>query len=170
MEGQNREPRAMSWTLEPGVQPPPATGPASAGIKTRFTALLIDAGMLMIALIVLAVLAMDTGLIYDSAGVVRPEARTGVELLWLVLVVAYFTCCWALFRGTFGQWARGLHVQRMSDGDALGWGASFLRTVVMVVCVWTVVVGILAAIVAIFQPARRSLVDLAAGSVVVKKN
>jgi hypothetical protein len=65
MEGQNREPRAMSWTLEPGVQPPSAAGPASAGIKTRFTALLIDAGMLMIALIVLAVLAMDTGLIYD---------------------------------------------------------------------------------------------------------
>jgi uncharacterized RDD family membrane protein YckC len=132
-------------------------------------ALLIDAGILFVGLMVVVVAAMASGLPYDSDGTVRPLVVAASELLWVFLIVAYSACCWSFSQGTIGQRALNLRVVRMSDGKPLGIGASLLRAVVWLVCVWTMITGFVAAIVAANNPARRSLVDLAAGSVVVKK-
>lgn len=147
----------------------PIPGLSWAGIGVRMGALLIDVGLLLIALIALTVAAMATGIPYDSEGSHRSQAVAGVEVLWLVVMFLYMSCCWSLFQGTLGQRALGLRVVRVSDGKSLGVGASMLRFVVWLVCVWTILLGIVAAIAAANQPERRSLVDLAAGSVVVRK-
>jgi hypothetical protein len=63
----------------------------------------------------------------------------------------------------------GLRLLQASDGQNLSVAAAIGRYFLWLLCVSTIVIGVLAAIPALLSPTRKSLLDHASGSVVVRR-
>jgi uncharacterized RDD family membrane protein YckC len=147
----------------------PAPGVAWAGVGSRFGALVIDAvligGSFFVAAILAASLSTRTG-----DGAVTGYSTAGAVLLWLwvLFFLVYHPLCWWRFGHTAGQRAMGLRVVREVDGLPLRLGAVVLRYVIWFGCMLTVILAIIAAIMADAEPTKRAWHDEASGSVVIK--
>lgn len=158
---------APTWQPGPLL---PVPGLLAASIRRRLAALLIDAAVALAALVAITVTAMASGLVYDADGAVRAGAGLICEAIWAGLTFVYAMSSWLIGQATLGQRLLGLRVVRYADGRPLTVAASFVRALVWMICLWTCVVGIIAAAIATADPSGRSLVDLAAGSVVVRND
>jgi uncharacterized RDD family membrane protein YckC len=134
----------------------------------RFGALMIDAGIMFVALII-------TGLVASAFGIESTYYKTtyspGAQVtmaLFYVSAFVYHPFFWWTFQGTPGQRALGLRVVRAADGAPLKLGATLGRYAVWFGCQITIILAIVAAAVAGEEPAKRAWWDKASGSVVVK--
>lgn len=159
---------APLWAA-PAVPPGPAAGLVWAGMGIRFAALIIDSVVEVVAFFVGALIAYAAG--YQEHGPNPGYSPAGVAILWITfaVLVAYTPSCWWAFRGTIGQRLIGLQVLRAADGESLSAGATTIRYLIWLVCTCTVVIGIVAAIVASEKPDKRTWLDDGAGSVVVRR-
>ncbi|MCC2592369.1 RDD family protein [Tessaracoccus sp. OS52] len=105
---------------------------------------------------------------------IPPEVYSGYLAYGLVvalLVIAYRIVMVAQFGGTVGQLATGLRVVR--DGDHsfsnVSWGSSAVRGVLAVVLFQVPVLGLVNALMPLFNGKKQTLHDMAAKTVVVKK-
>jgi uncharacterized RDD family membrane protein YckC len=159
------------WGARP-VPPPagPAPGIAWAGLRPRLGALLLD-GLVVFGTLILA------GLLDEAVGVRSsgsdyldyPPAAVAITMAWFGLLFLYHPVSWYLWGATPGQRMLGLRVVRAGDGLRLGLGAATVRFLVFAVCTFTVVLAIVAGIMAAEDPYKRSWHDLAARSVVVRR-
>jgi uncharacterized RDD family membrane protein YckC len=169
-------PPQPGWPPQPQPYYQPAyAGPAGpmpgylwGGMTIRFGALMIDAGIMFVALIIASVIA-------DAFGVERTYYSTnysaGAEMVMVLfygLLVVYQPLCWWAFQGTPGQRALGLRVVRAVDGAPLKLGATLGRYAVWVGCQITFILTIIAAAMGAEDPAKRTWWDKASGSVVVR--
>jgi len=155
------------WT--PPIAAGPAPGLVWAGMSIRLAALVVDLVIELVVLVAGTAIAEAVG--YHSYGPNAGYSPPATIILWvtLVLLVAYVPTSWWAFQGTIGQRALGLRVLRAADGLSLGLGATTIRYLVWLLCVWTVVIGIVVAIVASEKPDKRAWPDDASGSVVVRR-
>jgi uncharacterized RDD family membrane protein YckC len=141
---------------------------AFASISSRFGALIIDAVIVFVSLIVAgAIMNMvdPTG----SSETRRAPAATAVSLIWFLLAISYHPACWYVFEGTPGQRMLGMRVVKAQNGQSLGFGATTLRYIIFAVVTLVFPVGIISGFMASEDPAKRAWHDEAAGSIVVKK-
>lgn len=148
----------------------PAPGLTWGGIGIRFGALLIDAFLMLVALVIGGLLAEAAGIRHyaDGSSSYSPAA-TAVSLIWLLFFLAYHPACWWVFGSSVGQRALGLRVVRASDGQPLGPGAVLIRYIIFAVCTGTIILGLIAAAMANEDPFKRAWHDEAARSVVVRR-
>ncbi len=147
----------------------PAPGLVWAGIGIRLAALVVDLVVELVVLLGGTAIADAAG--YQSYGPNAGYSPPATIVLWmtLVLLAGYVPTCWWAFQGTIGQRALGLRVLRAADGLSLGLGATTVRYLIWLLCVWTVVIGVVVAIVASDKPDKRAWLDDASGSVVVRR-
>lgn len=149
----------QAWPSAP-VQLGPAPGLIWADMTIRIGALLIDAALMIGALLI----------VFLAEGVFGP-GTLGTALatnIWLVLLVGYHPTCWWLFEASIGQRVLRLRVARAQDGRSLGVGRTVIRFLVWAVCTTAVIPGI-AALVANDDPRKQTWWDKAADSVVVRR-
>jgi len=156
-----------------GTPGPEAERPGS--LVARLAALLVDA---VIATAMTVMLGSPVLLVWFFRPAVRSTPVTsddifvGIAILCGVLIVVanffYTVGLWALRGRTPGKALLGLAIVRGEGrpGDGIGWGAAFVRWIVM--GVGSIPVG-LGWWIAAFRKDRRALHDLAAGTQVVKK-
>jgi uncharacterized RDD family membrane protein YckC len=147
----------------------PAPGLTWASIGTRIGALLIDAGVMFVALLAAGLIAQAFGIQEYATRSVYSTGATVTYLLLFLFVLAYHPTCWWAFQCTIGQRALGLRVVRASDGGSLGVGETTIRYLLFAICTATIIPGVIAAAVAGDKVDKRTWWDDAAGSVVVKK-
>jgi uncharacterized RDD family membrane protein YckC len=150
------------------VLPGPMPGMKWAGIGIRLAAVTIDTVLLFVIFMVGATIAFAVGYTKDGPDAADTPAYQTVLWITVGICLAYMPVCWKLFRGTPGQRAVRLRVVRAEDGETLRLGAIIVRYLVWCLCVWTVVIGIVVAIVAAGDPEKRAWPDNASDSVVVK--
>ena len=155
------------------IYPAPSAGPAPgllwAGIGRRFAALLVDAVLVFVSLLLADLLMAMAGMGRTSAGTTYTPEATTISLFWLFFVVSYHPASWYIFEGSIGQRLFGLRVVRMADGQSLGFGAVTLRYIIFSVVTICFPLGIISAALAAENPMKRSWQDDASGSVVVRK-
>jgi uncharacterized RDD family membrane protein YckC len=147
----------------------PAPGLMWASIGTRIGALLIDAGIMLVALVIAGAMAEAFGIQHHGDTSVYSTGATVSSLLWFVFFIAYHPTCWWAFQGTLGQRVLGLRVVRARDGGSLGVGETTIRYLLFAICTVTIVPGLIAAAVASDKIDKKTWWDDAAGSVVVKR-
>ena len=152
------------WGYAVAPASPFGPGYAPGGVGRRFAALIIDAVLVGTTILVPGALISLSG---GSSREATPVAMA-VMLLWLFFVLSYHPASWYVFDSTLGQRALGLSVRRMSDGQSLGFGAVTIRYIVF--CMETLIVplGIIAAVMAVNDPLKRTWHDEAGESVVVR--
>ncbi|MFI5259410.1 MAG: RDD family protein [Candidatus Limnocylindrales bacterium] len=157
-----------SW---PGMLAPagPAPGLVWAGMGIRLAALVIDMVIELIVLVAGTAIADAVG--FQAYGPNAGYSPVATVILWITLglLVAYIPTCWWAFEGTIGQRAFGLRVLRAADGLSLRAGATTIRYLIWLLCVLTVVIGLVVAVVASEKPDKRAWLDDASGSVVVRR-
>lgn len=156
------------WTT-PVVQPGPMPGLAWAGIGIRLGALIIDAVVALVIVVGGTVIADQCGVTQVGNASIYSPAAIAVSWIWIGILLAYVPTFWWVFRGTIGQLMLGLQVVRAADGKKLGIGATTIRYIVWLLCTCTILIGIVASIVAADKPDKRAWPDDASGSVVVKR-
>jgi uncharacterized RDD family membrane protein YckC len=139
------------------------------GIGARFGALMLDAGVMFVALMIASVLANAFGMYETPYGTEYSTGANVVLALFYILVLIYHPLCWWAFQGSPGQRVLGLRVLRALDGRPLGLGSTLGRYAVWLGCQITVVLAIAAAAVGAEDPAKRTWWDKASGSIVVRK-
>ena len=159
---------APAWPGVP-VQLGPAPGLAYAGMAVRFGALLIDAVILTIVVGVAGAIGEAFGIQHYANGDVYSAGAIAADLLGFLALAAYMPSFWWTFQGTPGQRALGLRVVRAANGQSLGIGATTIRYVIWLVCMFTVLLAVVAAIMASDKPSKQAWPDDVAGSVVVKR-
>jgi len=158
----------VAWAINP-APPGPTPGVAWAGIGSRFGALVIDAVFMGALFFLAALLAAALGMRDNYYGETEYSTASAIVLwIWALFFLVYHPVCWWRFQCTLGQRALGIRVVREADGRPLGLGSVILRYVVWFVLMLTVILAIIAAIVADGDPARRAWHDEASGSVVIK--
>jgi uncharacterized RDD family membrane protein YckC len=165
-----------SWSYQPGLvalpflPAGPAPGLAWGGIGVRFGALVIDAILMIVTLVMAALLADAAGIrqYADGSSVYSPAANA-IMWGWVVFFMAYHPVCWLVFGASAGQKTLGLRIVRASDGQSLGLGAVLIRFIIFAVCVGSVILGLIAAAMAADDPFKRAWHDEAARSVVVRR-
>ena len=149
----------QAWPVAP-VQMGPTPGLVWANMTVRIGALLIDAALMIGALLI----------VFLAEGVFGP-GTLGTALatsVWLALLLAYHPICWLVFEASIGQRVLRLRVLRAEDGRSLGVGRTLIRFLVWAICTTAVVPG-MAALVANDDPRRQTWWDKAADSVVVRR-
>jgi uncharacterized RDD family membrane protein YckC len=162
-----------TWPGAP-IQFGPAPGLAWGGIAHRFGALVIDAILMFVALIIASIVANAFGIQYFNYGngngyTIYSTGASAAFLCWFILLFAYHPTCWWAFQGTIGQRALGLRVVRAADGSSLGVAMTTIRYLVWLVCQVIPLITIVAAIIANDNPRKQFWWDDAAGSVVVRR-
>jgi uncharacterized RDD family membrane protein YckC len=153
----------------PFVPAGPAPGLSWGGIGVRFGALLIDAILMGLMLVIATVLAEAAGVRRNADdSLTYSTAATAIYWIWGLFFVAYHPACWYAFGSSLGQRALGLRVVRASDGQRIGLGAVLIRYIIFAVSTGTVILGIIAAAMANDDPFKRAWHDEAARSVVVR--
>ena len=162
------------WPPQPYYYPgyPQPAGPMPgfvwAGMMVRLGALLIDAGVVFVAMLIALAAAEAFGV--DRTGTVA-EYSAGADLmmfLWVGLLLVYHPVFWWSFQGTPGQRVLGLRVVRAVDGSPLGVGATLGRYAVWLGCQISFILTIVAAALASEEPGKRTWWDKASGSAVVR--
>ena len=150
------------------VLPGPMPGMVWAGMGIRLAAVIIDTVLLFVFFVVGTAIANAVG--YTEYGPDAGYTPPAAAILWIAagICLAYVPVCWRLFRGTPGQRAVRLRVVRAADGETLHAKAILVRYLVWCLCIWTVIIGIVVAIVAAGDPEKRAWPDSASDSVVVK--
>jgi uncharacterized RDD family membrane protein YckC len=156
-----------TWTAHTQAAPQPPGGgrPPLAPVGARFLALLLDALLIAgVFTLVTLVLALIIG---PLAGDNAREAGAAVgrlgSVVILVVYVVYFTLLESGRYGqTIGKSLMGVRVATV-DGQRLSRGSALVRVVTRSFPF----VGLLAVLWALFEPRRRGLHDLIAGTVVV---
>jgi uncharacterized RDD family membrane protein YckC len=151
------------------VQLGPAPGLAYAGMAVRLGALLIDAVILTIVVGVAGVIGEAFGIQHYANGDVYSAGAIAADLLGFLALAAYMPTFWWTFQGTPGQRALGLRVVRAANGQSLGIGATTIRYIIWLVCICTILLAVVAAIMASDKPSKQAWPDDVAGSVVVKR-
>jgi uncharacterized RDD family membrane protein YckC len=184
-------PPASGWAAPaPAAPVPGAAGFVYADVPNRVFALIIDAVILFVAYIVVAIVLGAIGL---ASGGIGPTSTgfnfVGAIVLGLVLAVinaAYFIWSWTSMRATFGMRALGMQVGNAYDGKTLTmdqalrrgvalwgpqWAAQFLGNVPVV----GILISLLAFVWVLFllyttatSPTKQGWHDKFANSVVVK--
>ena len=126
------------------------------------------------ALIVASIVANAFGIQYIDYGngdgySIYSTGASAAYVCWFILLLAYHPTCWWAFQGTIGQRAMGLRVVKAADGSSLGIGATTIRYIVWLVCQVTVVLAIIAAVIANDNPRKQTWWDDVCGSVVVRR-
>jgi uncharacterized RDD family membrane protein YckC len=150
------------------VLPGPMPGMKWAGIGIRLAAVIIDTVLIFVIFVVGTGVADAVG--YTASGPDAGYSAPAATILWIAagICLAYMPVCWRLFRGTPGQRAVRLRVVRAQDGETLTVKAIAIRYLIWCLCIWTVIIGIVVAIVAAGDPEKRAWPDTASDSVVVK--
>jgi len=91
-----------------------------------------------------------------------------IEMVAWLIGLSYVPVCWYLFGGTIGQRYLKLRIVRDSDGENLSLARILLRYVIWLVCLGPIVPAIVMALATRSSPSRRTWVDVAGGSVVVR--
>jgi uncharacterized RDD family membrane protein YckC len=151
------------------MQVGPAPGLLWASIAYRFGAILIDAGVMFVALIAAAIIAEAFGVRHYLDRDVYSAGASVTYFLYFAFLLAYHPTCWWAFQGTLGQRALGMRVLRARDGHSLGVGETAIRYLLFAICTVTIIPGVIAAAVASDSLEKRTWWDDAAGSVVVKQ-
>ncbi len=163
---------AANWPSAP-IQFGPAPGLVWGGIGPRFGALVIDAVVMFVALIVAAIVAGAFGIQYYNYGdyerTIYSTGASATYLVWFIFFLAYHPTCWWAFQNTLGQRALGLRVVRAGDGSSLGIGMTTVRYFLWLVCQVIVFPAIIAAAMANDNPRKQTWWDDASGSVVVRR-
>jgi uncharacterized RDD family membrane protein YckC len=154
--------------MPPFAPPGPRPGFLWGGIGVRFAAILIDFFLMLATLIAAGVIATALSPNYDLNETFSP-AGYGLVWSWFAFFLLYVPFCWYLFGGTPGQRALGLRVVRASDGQNLGLGAVLLRYLVWAICTGSVILGIIAAVMAAENPYKQSWPDDVAKSLVIRR-
>ncbi|HEX7495234.1 MAG TPA: RDD family protein [Candidatus Limnocylindrales bacterium] len=153
----------------PFAPPGPAPGLSWGGIGVRFGALLIDAVLMVVMLVIATLLAEAAGVRrHADDSVTYSAAATAIYWIWVLFFVAYHPACWYAFGSSVGQRVLGLRVVRASDGRRIGLGAVVIRYIIFAVSTGTVLLGLIAAAMAHDDPFKRAWHDEAARSVVVR--
>jgi uncharacterized RDD family membrane protein YckC len=136
-------------------------------VALRFGALVIDLVFIIVSLFVAALIAAPFG---DRNPITGDYSAAYYIVIWtwFFMSLLYSPFCWWRFGCTLGQRAVGIRVVREADGLRLRIGAVVLRYVVWFVCLLTVILAVIAAIMADAEPAKRAWHDEASGSVVIK--
>jgi uncharacterized RDD family membrane protein YckC len=133
------------------------------GLVTRALAYVVDAGAIVLALVVASALA---DLVSSLVGPLRPGWLVGllVGSAWLLAQVLYFAGFWTAVGQTPGM--RLMRVRLSHGGHPPGLGRSLLRLAALVVSIIPCFAGFLPALV---DNRRRALPDFVAGTVVVSE-
>jgi uncharacterized RDD family membrane protein YckC len=125
----------------------------------------------MVLLLIVAGVIADAGTTRDAYGNATgaSTASAAISVGWLLFLLCYQPACWYFFGGTVGQRAFGLRVVRAADGRPLGLGSALVRFVIFAVSTATVILGLIAAVMASDDPFKRAWHDEAARSVVVRR-
>ncbi|MFQ5883397.1 MAG: RDD family protein [Candidatus Methylomirabilales bacterium] len=151
--------------LHAALRPPVVYG----GFGRRAVAALIDAPLLLFLTVLAMILAFLTAI---GGGTVGGEVTGEVTLLALgvalaaalVVSLAYHVLCWGHGGQTPGMMLLGLQVVR-EDGEEIGYIRAFLRWVGYLFALLPLGLGML---LVFFQPRRRGLHDLLAGTCVIR--
>ncbi len=138
------------------------------GMTVRFGALMIDAGIMFVALLIASAAAQAFGMEYTGYGTEYSPGAAATMIIFYGLLLAYHPVFWWALQGTPGQRALGLRVVRAVDGAPLKLGATLGRYAVWFGCQITIILAIIAAAMAGEDAAKRAWWDKASGSVVVK--
>jgi uncharacterized RDD family membrane protein YckC len=140
-----------------------------ATMAVRLGALLIDAVILTIVVGVAGAIGEAVGIQHYANGDVYSAGAIAADLLGFLALAAYMPTFWWTFQGTPGQRALGLRVVRAANGQSLGIGATTIRYIIWLVCICTILLAVIAAIMASDKPSKQAWPDDVAGSVVVKR-
>jgi uncharacterized RDD family membrane protein YckC len=151
----------------PGAYPPPGYGPPGAyppgypapygvmpqyaGFWIRFAAYFLDILVVLLGTILLAITVVGLLLVIP----------------WWILYMPYM---WWKRGATFGQKALGLRVVREIDGGPIDGSMAFIRALVFFAEGVLGVIGLIGFIWAAFEPRKRAVHDMAAGTVVIHAN
>jgi uncharacterized RDD family membrane protein YckC len=147
----------------PAVLSTAAVGGGYAGVVSRAIALGMDAALVQgVLLLVAALFALVASLVggFSLGTVGQAVVATG----WLLLTAAYFVVCWTAAGQTLGMRAMQLEVVATRTGRAPAFGRSVVRVLWLGLCIITLFVGFLPALV---DDRRRGLHDMVSGTVVV---
>lgn len=101
-----------------------------------------------------------------------PDAWLVHDVVLTVVLVAWVMIQWWAYgtRGAgLGYRMTGLQLVRLSDGRPLGWGRMCLRTLILQAATMLVIPGVILAIMLVIQERRQGWMDLAVGSVCVRR-
>jgi uncharacterized RDD family membrane protein YckC len=162
------------WGYQPSYAPPvslppgPEPGLTWGGIGARFGALLIDAIIVVGALIV-AVFAMSAFGTANSSGEAESPGATAMALVWMLFALIYHPVFWYLFGATPGQKALRLRVAQASTGESLDISTVMVRYVIFTFVTFAIPLGIISAVMASQDPFKRAWHDEVARSIVVRR-
>lgn len=156
------------------MTPPPTGAPEGAGrhagdpspyggVVTRGVALLIDAALLTV---ISSFVTGGAGLVlslFTDLDTTDTPAIIGALSSWALLVAGYFVLCWSASGQTLGMRLMGLRVRRAGD-DA---PPSIPRALIRFLSMSATGPLLISVLVILFQPRRRGLHDLIAGTVVL---
>jgi uncharacterized RDD family membrane protein YckC len=137
-------------------------------VAPRFGALVIDSILMIGSFFLVSILAAAFSTRAADGSVTYSTAGSVILWTWVLFFLVYHPVCWWRFGHTAGQKAMGLRVVREVDGLPLRIGAVVLRYVIWFACMLTVILAIIAAIMADSEPAKRAWHDEASGSVVIR--
>ena len=133
-----------------------------APLGRRFAAWLVDR-IVPTTLVVAFVLVTSVGM---------PDTRLVYDVVLVVVLMAWVMVQWWAYatRGAgLGYRVTGLQLVRLGDGRPLGWGRMCLRTLILQSASALVIPGVILAIMLVIQERRQGWMDLAVGSVAVRR-
>jgi uncharacterized RDD family membrane protein YckC len=161
------------------TRPPEGGPPRVATIGARLAARLLDAAVLVVALLpmrlLFGMLGMDQGLHVDASGQFvegDPNLRTAFMVLVGAVVVGYEVLLIATQGATLGKVAMKLRVVQRRDGSLPGWGRAFTRWAVPTLGLLACLVGELVVYASPLLDGtgyNRGWHDRAAGTVVIRE-
>jgi uncharacterized RDD family membrane protein YckC len=159
---------ASNWQA-PDPEPGPAPGLAFAGFGPRLVAYIVDAIIVTVAVVVVAIAGgLVIGVGFAASGSASTAIGGGFLLVIAITVVTlgYFPLFWAREGATPGMKMFGLLVVRDSDGGPISGGQAILRLIGYWV---SSLVFYLGYIWIFIDKRRRGWHDLIAGTVVVQR-
>ena len=143
---------------------PPVTPPAYVGLVTRAIAFSLDAALVnLIAIVVAVAVGLALSVLSIPDGLVPVFAAVG-GALWLVWAVAYFATFWSTTGQTPGNRLLRIKVARAVDGGVPRPRQAFIRFVGLTLAAIPLGAGFLPIL---FDARRRGLQDMLAHTVVI---
>jgi len=144
------DPAQASWAPDPAITVPRGASGPRGGFWIRLVAALIDWGMLLVVLVILALV---------------PHLRPFGGPIDLLIAGAYFVALDGGARGqTLGKRVMGIRVVGFDTGGRIGYGRAFVRWLMSIFSFWLFCLGYLWML---WDPERQCWHDKAANDVVV---